>query len=270
MIMYIKYISNENAFLIDIINIPIMILIIFMIPVERMMKIVLIILIIVVFRINLCIYWYLINVSFKVSNNMYIGTNERLRKDITELFKDKFNFIHNFEKLPTYPTMIVSNYIYDRLEHIACIVIPREIAIVMGKAMIDLAKLDKVVNNLILRPTEGGSFEKVKVQVKEKYKKGLSIFTYVTKISHSNKYINRVRCGMFTIAKDLGIPVTPVAIDYINFNTFGVIVPQNFRISVGETFIVNNVNNARYQTRIFLREQHKLFIKNKFTKEKIQ
>lgn len=204
------------------------------------------------------------SVPYKICKNIYIGTDERLRCEVTELFKAKFNFIHNFEKLPTFPTMIVSNYIYDRLEHIACIVIPREIAIVMGKAMIDLAKLDKIVNNMIIRPTEGGSFENVKQQVERKYKQGLSIFTYVTKIGN----ITRVRSGMFVIAKDLGIPVTPVAIDYVHFNAVGAIVPQNFRISVGETFEVNSVNDARYRTKVFLREQHKLFVKNKFTTEK--
>jgi hypothetical protein len=136
--------------------------------------------------------------------------------------------------------------------------------------MIDLAKLDKIVNNLILRPAEGGSFEIVKQQIGEKYRKGLSIFTYVTSISHSIGHLNRVRKGMFTIAKELGIPVTPIAIDYIHYNCIGAIVPQNFRISVGETFNVNSVEEARYRTKLFLTTQHRYFIAHKFTIPKIQ
>lgn len=268
LILYIRYLSKENRFFLDLVNLPVLAAIVLFLPVKFNIRIGLLILIIAVFRINISVYFFFVGITRNVLVNKYIGTDEKLRKDVRELFDTQFNFIHNFEDLPTYPTMLVTNYVYDRLEHIACIVIPHEIAIVMGKAMIDLANLDKVVNHLVLRPVEGGSFKKVKQQVGQMYKQGLSIFTYVTKISPKVGYISRIRSGMFTIAKDLGIPVTPIAIDYIHTNSVGAIVPQNFRIIVGKTFMVNSVSESRHRARMFLMEQHKYFIKNKFTTRK--
>jgi len=258
-IIYIKSISRENAFFLDIVNLATLATVICLLPIKFTIKIALFAVLLLVFRINLAFYLYLAQVPFRPKSNQIF------QKEVTSLFQSKFNFIHNFSALPPFPTMLVTNYIYDRFEHLACIVIPHEIAIVMGKAMVKLAKLDKVVDHFILRSTEGGSFDDVKQQVQTKFNQGLSIFTYVTKISPGRGHVSRVRSGMFTIAKDLGIPITPVAIDYVHFNPLGAIVPQNFQIHIGETFRVDDIQTAVRKTRTFLKQQHQYFIQTKFT-----
>ena len=66
--------------------------------------------------------------------------------------------------------------------------------------------------------------------------------------------ISKLRTGLFRIAKELNISITPISIDYINA-VYGIIPNQNFRICVGETFKPTEIYNDIYKVRKFFKEK---------------
>ena len=77
------------------------------------------------------------------------------------------------------------------------------------------------------------------------------------------EYISKLRSGMFSIAKELNVSVTPVCVDYID-TYFGAITNQNFRIRVGDTFMIDDTNISIQKTKKFFKETMKEFKKRKY------
>jgi hypothetical protein len=89
------------------------------------------------------------------------------------------------------------------------------------------------------------------------------MFAYVNKPSYRKNYVTKPKKGMYVIAKELNIPVTPIYIDYVKSNCY-TISPQNIHIIVGDTEYVENVTTSVYNTLQFYKrsleycDQHKL------------
>lgn len=228
-------------------------------------KLILLIIILSIYQKNLTIFGTLF---VKIYNIIYINTIEK-RKDNTELVEivkqiyiPNFNLITDFSKLPDTPSIIVCNYCHDRIENLACILIPRHIVIMMRDQVRNTTKLDKIVKWRI-ETKDKDSYEDTKKQILEHTRQGRSIFTYITKHpKHKINYISKIRTGVFHIAKELDIPITPIVIDFID-TKFGSIPYQNFRIITGETFKVTNVKKQVYVTKVFFRNTLSFCIKNK-------
>ena len=66
-----------------------------------------------------------------------------------------------------------------------------------------------------------------------------------------------------SIAKELNIPITLVAIDFID-TKFNNIQRQNFHIKIGETFKVDNIREAIHKSRKYFQKTLTRFIKQKY------
>jgi hypothetical protein len=187
----------------------------------------------------------------------YRYTDIVLRRDVTDLFNSVFNFKHNFDNLPKKPTILVCNYVKDRLENFACIMIPKNFAIMVGGVLAKY-KMFGLIKHLITKEKKNGSFTDIEKQVKEKTSQGLSIFSYITSdyIDKKTKYVPRIRKGIFHIASNLNLTVTPVYIDSID-TYCGIILKKKFKIVIGDTMDITDVPQAIYKTRMFYRDQIK-------------
>lgn len=261
-----KYRARELALLYEYFTILLLLVSICIAPISNRWKCAMIAIVIIVYRINISILGDLLGVAYNGYKGKYIENDTRkddhvLRTDVTRILSSHFRFTHNFDRLPAYPTIIVANYIYDRIENIACITIPKDLCIVMGQSFVKIAKLDRIIKNFIFRyeTVKTGQYDSIKEQARQKLNEGFSIFAYVSKCTqYRNGYVGKVRSGMFRIAKELNVPVTPITIDFIKHNN-GIIENQRFRIKVGETFKVDDIGQAVYYTRNFFRKTLKSF-----------
>lgn len=205
----------------------------------------------------------------KVFDAAYINTlstrtdDSKLRDIVNSIYSPTLKIKTNFKKLPSYPSIIVCNYCNDRLENLSCILIPKNMAIMMRDGLKKTTKLHKLVKWPIFTQ-EKNSYDNSKKEIVEHIKEGRSIFTYITKYPRNiPNYIPKIRSGMFSIAKELDLPITLVAIDYIDIK-FNIIQDQNFYIEIGDTFKVDNVQDSMYKARKFYTEKMNKFIKQKY------
>ena len=191
------------------------------------------------------------------------------RKDDTEL-RDIVNKIYypyiiirkDFKKLPKEPSIIVCNYCNDRVENLACILIPKNMAIIARDGLKN--KLHRLIKWPIYTK-KNSNYEHTKKEILKHLREGRSIFSYVTQYTYYGypNYNFKVRKGLFNIAKELNIPITLVAIDYIDIKNH-VIKKQNFGITIGDTFKIDDIDNDVYKSKIFFRNTLKEFKKNKY------
>lgn len=196
----------------------------------------------------------------------YSGDKD-VRRGVTKLFKDCFNLRTNFDQLSSNPTIFVVNYPYSVWDYVTVSMIPHDIAYVMSDSWITRQTWARVMNDAVFRKKKNGnSYDDVKRQIEEKMNNGKSILAYVTTKEFKNEdwtYIGRVRTGMFRIAKDLGVSITPVAIDTVH-SINGVICNQNFRMHSGEPITVDDPVSAARKVRKFFVRQLRDFSDTKF------
>jgi hypothetical protein len=247
-------------------NIIIVLLGVLISPIKWRYKILLFCIIIIIYRKSIIFFYDIYNTIYIYKYIKPISTrstNTVIIQSVQSIFKKHFKLIHNFDKLPMHPTIYICNYVRDRYENIACMLIPRECAIVMIKPIMKITGFDNLLQNIITRNHNGGGdLNNIKNQVDTHIKKGTSVFVYGSIPSH-NGMIGRVRKGMFVIAKQLGITITQVAIDYISHNV-GIIPYQRFEIKIGETFHVQDPGTGSIKTRRFYKKSLREFTRKKF------
>ena len=189
--------------------------------------------------------------------------NKTLIKLVKPVYTKYFNFSTNFENLPSKPSIIVCNYCNDRIENLCCILLPIDLTIMMRDQVRNTMKFDKIVKWRI-ETKANGSFEDTKNQIQNHINNGRYIFTYVTKHpKYKFNYISKVRSGVFYIAKELNIPITLLAIDFID-TKFGTIPYQNFRIHVGDTFYVQDPKKSVHKCKKFFKNTLTEFVNTKY------
>ena len=205
----------------------------------------------------------LLTVAFKYPPANRVD-NDIPKSIVSRLFNKYFHYSSNIDSIPKHKTIYVSNYVSDRFENFACIMIPN-ISIILGDTFVKTFKLHKVVCNLIARKPGKNQYDTVKKDIKTQYDSGSSVFAYIEEPSTViGDGIGRLRSGMFSIAKELNITITPVVFDHIEYNKFGMIYNQNYRIKVGDSFYVQDVKESKYKVRKFFRDTLKQFKKKKF------
>lgn len=193
--------------------------------------------------------------------------NGKLRCEIQELFQKNFNLRENFSCLPKFPTIIVSNYIFDRYENLAAMLIPIEMSVVISEIAIKKIKINRVLKHCIVKSEGDGEYLKIKKEIEKSLKEGRSVFAYCSKPNYNSRSkkskIEKIRTGMFRIAKELGVQITPIAFDYVD-SFFGVIPSQNYCASVGRSFNVENVSKSVEKVRKFFEKKLDYFEKIKY------
>ena len=177
--------------------------------------------------------------------------DSKLRETVKNIYSPTLILKTNFKKLPDKPSIFVSNYCNDRLENLSCILVPKDIAIIMRDGL--KSKLYRLIKWPIYT-TEKNNYENIKNEMTNHITKGRSIFAYINTAKYPqdnpNIVYSSIRSGLYNIAKELDIPITLIAFDFID-TTFCNIQKQNFHIEIGETFKVENVREAIYKTRKF-------------------
>jgi len=111
------------------------------------------------------------------------------RKIVYNLFNNTFNLRLNFKKLPDRPSIFVCNYCCDRLENIACILIPKDMGILMLHTLKNISKLNKLIKWPVYTYKKD-SYENTKKEIMEHIKEGRSIFSYVIRSNTYTEYEN--------------------------------------------------------------------------------
>jgi hypothetical protein len=197
-------------------------------------------------------------------NSLNDRKDDKIFRDIVyKMFNTHLKLKLNFSKLPNKPTIFVCNYCSDRLENLACILIPKNLAILMRDTLKKISKLHRLIKWPIYTKAKN-SYENTKNEISKNIKEGRSIFAYVTKTPRLGPtYIQDIRSGMFKLAKELNIPVTLMSIDYID-SKMGMIQSQNFHIEIGETFMVNDINESVHIAKKYFKNTLKKFSLNKY------
>lgn len=247
-------------------TIVVLIFVVLALPIPLSVRLAIIIIVVTIYRNNIILTTRIVSSVVKTIYNNPPSTRSDdaiLRNIVEDSFGSTFKLHKEFDKFPSQPSILVCNYCKDRMENSACILFPADLAIMMRDGLKKTVHLHKIVKWPIYTKAKG-NYEDTKKQVKEHMKQGRHVFTYITKHPKLRPdYIPVIRSGMFSIAKELGVPVTPVCIDYIDTN-MGAITYQNFRIRVGDTFMVDDINDSATRTKTFFKETMSEFIRRKY------
>lgn len=237
-----------------------------LLKINSKIKICILIMILIVFKNNFLI---IAKTFVNIYKAAYVNTlsnrkdDSELRDIVKKIYLPHLKIKTNFNKLPNKPTIMICNYCNDRLENLACILIPKDMAIMMRDGLKKTTKLHKLVKWPIFTG-EKNNYENTKKEMIEHINSGRSIFTYVTKYPRDiPNFITKIRTGVFSIAKELDIPITLVAIDYIDIK-YNIIPDQNFQIEIGDTFKVDNIQLSIHKARKFFRNTMTKFINQKY------
>ena len=189
--------------------------------------------------------------------------DSKLREVVKYIYSPTLVLKTNFKKLPNKPTIFLANYCNDRFENLSCILIPKDIAILMRDGLKKTAKLHRLAKWPIFT-SEKNNYDNTKNEILKHVNEGRSIFAYITKYPQDiPNRIHKVRSGMFSLAKELNIPVTLVVFDYVDTQFYN-IQKQNYQIEIGETFYVDNLQDAIYKTRKYYRKTLSKFMRQKY------
>lgn len=186
------------------------------------------------------------------------------------LFHNYLNLKMDTSKLSLAPTIYMANYPANYVEYLTHGLFCDKLCIVAVGSAVSILKYIYGSEHTIA--VNKGSFQKVKSQIKNKIKEGYSIFTYLEKnfCNRKDQYqVSEIRSGMFTIAKDLEINITPVCIDHLH-HTMGFVNNNYFQIKIMDSFKVLNVKEAMIIVKTFLqKELKKMKIPKRCKKNKI-
>ena len=185
-----------------------------------------------------------------------------IRDRLTDVFSNQFKLHKEFDKFPNKPSIFVCNYCTDRIENMASLLLPGNHAFIMRDGLKRIQ-----IHHLVKWPIytkAKDNYETTKQEILHNIKSGRHVFAYVSKPPKLRPdYISSVRTGLFSIAKQLNIPITLVCIDYID-TYFGAITKQNFRIRIGDTFMVDDVSSNVFKVKKFFKETMNEFIRRKY------
>jgi hypothetical protein len=185
-----------------------------------------------------------------------VPNKEETINNVKELFEPNIKLDLNFKKLPDKPSIFICNYCNDRLENLACILIPKKMAVIMKSKI-----FSKFVDYTIFTKDSGSSYDKIKKEIGEHVGNGVSVLSYVTNAPKGRRDVRKMRSGMFRMANELNIPITLVTIDYLDIDF--TVKKQKLYMEIGDTFYVDDINEAMAKTKLYFRKTLRKFRKNK-------
>jgi hypothetical protein len=171
-------------------------------------------------------------------------------------FNNCVNLTHNFQMIPNHNTIFLANYPTTVVEYICFKLLPLDVAIVVANGFIGSWTLCFCKTGQFIKLKGGkNNFESLLDDIKEKIKH-MSIFVYIEDQTRKKKISGDsiaypLRKGIFDIAYQLGITITPLFIDRVKMRN-GLIDKRPFRMLLGETMEVTNPKDTAIQTYKFL------------------
>lgn len=174
---------------------------------------------------------------------------------------NSMNFTENFRDLPSTNSIIIANYPSELIEYSAILLIPRKITPIIISVIKPFVKFG--IDLLLVNKEQKNNYQHLKKSIKDKIKHG-SIFCYINNpstIIHKG-HLGQIRKGIFNIAYELKIPITPMMVDTID-HTFGSIMNQRLQIHIGPTEYIDSPAEYIQKSRKYFQEKSTMFAKTK-------
>ena len=183
---------------------------------------------------------------------------------VSTMYNNGFTFKHNFDKLPSHHTIFVCNHPYNPIDYTAYKLIPKKVAIVAGGLHFLAKYLCHKDEYILYNNNKNKNFNMLKDAIAAKIDTtSVLVFVENYKLLTSSSTIAPLRTGIFSIAQQLGVTVTPLVIDRVD-TILGSITKQKFEIVVGETIMVTDPKHDSRTTRKFMVQHKRRLEKNKF------
>lgn len=179
-------------------------------------------------------------------------------------------FFHNYikpkilgHKLPDYPSIIVANYPTTYLEYLANYLLSDNICILLYKGSFIQSRIVKYFysSDQIIFVGRGKEFLDTQNKIKSKIDSGYTVLVYAEKrfYDRPSKYdISRLHSGIFSIAKNAKIPITPIVFDHIDHD-FGIVTNSNYKIYIDKPRYVTDVQKEMDMASKLFRKKLKFF-----------
>jgi len=171
------------------------------------------------------------------------------------IFNHYFNTRHNFHI--TYnkpPCIFITNYPYQFYNYFAIQLLPQHTIFVGGTSKFFGFGL---LSNKYYPLQSKTHFEQLQAFIKTSNKNNFNIVAFADEIHTNEKTeiykIGRIKTGIFTIAKNLGIPIVPIAICAIDYD-LGIPDTYNHHIYAGKSFYVKDIEKSRTFVKKFLKK----------------
>lgn len=181
------------------------------------------------------------------------GHTEEYRASVNRLFRGCFNLKHNFYQLPDHPTIFLASYPATPLEYMAPCLLPFPVCFLTSRrAEPLLRRVYKKEEYLVFNDSKRNNYAHLREEIKNRIGT-MPMYVYVEDQSQRihDFHVGNMRKGMFYIAKELGVTITPIAIDSVLLEN-GLIPAQKFEIRVGATQHVEDPLQAMLDVRQFL------------------
>jgi len=198
------------------------------------------------------IIFYISGIFLTIIHNKF----DTYRHISTNFYESYLNLEIDRNKLSTKPTIFVSNYPSNYVEYLTHGLFGSKLCLLVHGPAIKIMKYLYGDKNLIA--VNKGNFDKIQDLIKNKMNDGYSIFCYIEREYHNRKdnyTIQDFRTGMFHIAKNLNKTITPLCIDHLE-HFMGFIDMKNvFRIKIGDTQFVDNVEETINKVKLFMSKE---------------
>lgn len=159
------------------------------------------------------------------------------------------------KKIPNKPSIIMLNYPSSIFEYQVFHLLSNKIALVCRNKALAMANLTMRGIPIILSDNkEDGNFERVSKEVKDFIDRGYNIVMYPEsgwEKLESSYSLAKLRSGFFRFSNINSIPITPVCVDRIQLTPTGIVLDNKFTITVGDTFIVENIEKEMEKVKKF-------------------
>jgi hypothetical protein len=191
------------------------------------------------------------------------GKKELHRANVKTLFRNYLRPKFLGYNLPSHPTIIIANYPSTYIEYLANYLLSNNICMLLYKGSVIQSKITKYFyeEDQILFVGRGSKFAETQEKVKAKIARGYTVLVYAEKkfYQRRTKYdISTLHSGIFSIARNISVPITPVVFDHID-HTLGIVSNDDYKIYVDRTRDVKDAVQSMDEVRILFRRKLRLF-----------
>ena len=239
-----------------------LLVILLMLPVSRYYKATLILLLGVLSYKTVLITWKLLELCFWIARRRGKSVYKKI---VNKIFREYFEFRHNFSAIPSTPTIFIATYPAGAIEYLAPALLPTPTYFIASARA-------KSVMSRVYPTDECGYLPHGKKQLYQMTKeligkkiKTMSVFLYVEDMSRRyGREVGGLRKGVFWIAKELGVTVTPIVIDSLR-ESWGRVPHQRYEIFIGPTMHVEDPLSTLIEVRNMMRKKKAFLKENKFS-----
>jgi hypothetical protein len=164
-----------------------------------------------------------------------------------------FHFkINNLGSERKHPTIFICNYAADRFENLFPLFLPKQVTFIMSELFADISNFDNMIPSIVV--PKANSFQKITRLINTAIKNGNDVLCYCQKpLFVDGDNYGRIRTGIYKIARDNKLTITPLYIEPIK--TFmNAVCYQEIQITAADPIVVTEVSQAILYTKTFFKK----------------